>query len=104
MLNTVEIKNSNQNTENKFTNENVSLNLNDISLNFAETQNFSNIYWSTGSVASTSSFPSSTNFNLGQQQQQQQQHQSINQLYDNPKTDTSVLVVSNGLNQYFLSQ
>jgi hypothetical protein len=104
ILNTVEIKNSNQNTENKFTNENVSLNLNDISLNFAETQNFSNIYWSTGSVASTSSFPSSTNFNLGQQHQQQQQHQSINQLYDNPKTDTSVLVVSNGLNQYFLSQ
>jgi len=104
MLNTIEIKNSNQNVENKFSNENVNLNLNDINLNFSEAQNFSNIYWTTGSVASSSSFPSSTNFNIGQQQQQQQ-HQNMNQLYENnSKSDNSVLVVSNGLNQYFLSQ
>lgn len=98
MLNTIEIKNSN--TENKFTNESSSLNLNDINLNFVEPQNFSNIYWSSGAVASSSTFPSSTNFSLGQQQ-----HLNLNTLYENnPKSDNSVLVVSNGLNQYFLSQ
>ena len=116
MLNTIEIKQLQKQqatTAGSEVNSTVNLNLNEINLNFAEPQ----FYWPTattatttngtgagGSGPSTSSFPSSTSYSIGLQQQLQHQ-QNANQLYEHVKADnSSILVVSNGLNQYYISQ
>ena len=103
MLNTIEIKQK-PSIDNNNNTASVNLNLNDINLGFVDPQNFTNAYWSTtGLAASTSSFPSSTSYNIGILQQQQQQNG--NQLYEHTKSDNAILVVSNGgQNPYYLSQ